>query len=69
MDGIERDLGGTVQVLRLSVTDSVGRDLAIRYGVRGVPSLILLDGGGNVVLMQTGSPQRGEILDAVDRLG
>lgn len=44
MDGIERDLGDSVQVLRLSVVDSVGRELAMRYGVRGVPTLILLDG-------------------------
>ena len=69
MDGIERELGDTVRVLRLSVTDSVGRDLAARYGVRGVPYLILLDGDGNAVLAQTGSPQREEILEAVDQLG
>lgn len=69
MDGIERDLGDSVQVLRLSVVDSVGRELAMRYGVRGVPTLILLDGNGNVVLQQAGSPQREEILTAVDQLG
>lgn len=69
MDGIERDLGDSVQVLRLSVVDSVGRELAMRYGVRGVPTLILLDGNGNIVLQQVGSPQREEILTAVDQLG
>lgn len=68
MDGIERDLGDSVQVLRLSVVDSVGRELAMRYGVRGVPTLILLDGDGNIVLQQVGSPQREEILTAVDQL-
>lgn len=69
MDGIERDLGDSVQVLRLSVVDSVGRELAMRYGVRGVPTLILLDGNGNIVLQQVGSPQREEVLTAVDQLG
>ena len=68
MDGIERSLDDEVQVLRLNVTDSVGRELAIRYGVRRVPTLVLLDGEGSVVLRQVGTPKRGEILDAVDRL-
>lgn len=68
MDGIERDLEGEAQVLRLSVTDNVGRQLAMRYGVRGVPTLVLLDGNGNVVLSQVGSPRREEIMTAVERL-
>lgn len=68
MDGIERDLADDAQVLRLSVTDNVGRSLAIRYGVRGVPTLVLLDGSGNVVLQQAGSPRREEIMRAADRL-
>ena len=49
MDGIERDLEGEVEVLRLGVTNGVGRELAIRYGVRSVPTLVLLDGNGDVV--------------------
>jgi len=69
VDGIERDLGGSVQVLRLDVGDSVGRDLAIRYGVRGVPFLVLLDGEGRVVLKQAGTPRPEEVLRAADQLG
>ena len=68
VDGIERDLEGEAQVLRLSVTDNVGRQLAMRYGVRGVSTLVLLDGNGNVALRQTGSPRREEIMTAVERL-
>lgn len=68
MDGIERELEGEAQVLRLSVTDNVGRQLAMRYGVRGVPTLVLLDGNGDVVLRQAGSPRREEILTAIERL-
>lgn len=68
MDGIERDLEGDAQLLRLSVTDNVGRELAMRYSVRGVPTLVLLDGSGNVVLQQAGSPRREEIMKAVERL-
>ncbi|MGD8967301.1 MAG: thioredoxin family protein [Anaerolineae bacterium] len=68
MDGIERDLEGEAEVLRLGVMNGVGRELAIRYGVRSVPTLVLLDGNGDVVLKQAGSPRRGEIVAAVEQL-
>ncbi len=68
VDGIERELEGKTQVLRLNVTDGVGGELAVRYGARGVPTLVLLDGEGNVVYVKTGSPNRGEILAAVEGL-
>ncbi len=68
MDGIERDIKDNVRVLRLSVDDSVGRALAVRYGVRSVPTLVLLDGDGNVILQQAGSPRREDIITALERL-
>jgi thioredoxin-related protein len=55
-------------VLRLNAMDEVGGQLAARYGVRGVPTLILLDGSGKLVLQQAGMPQRDEINAAVDEL-
>ena len=66
VDGLERELEGQVRVLRLSVTDGVGGQLALRYGARGVPTMVLLDGEGNVAYVKTGSPNRGEILAAVE---
>lgn len=68
MDGLERELGEKVQVLRLSVMDDVGGPLAMRYGVRGVPTFVLLDGAGQVVLTQVGMPDREEIRTAVVQL-
>jgi thioredoxin-related protein len=68
VDGIERALEGEVEVLRLGVTNGVGRELAIRYGVRSVPTLVLLDGNGDVVLKRAGLPQRGEIVAAAEQL-
>jgi len=55
-------------VLRLSVTDSVGRELAMRYRVRRLPTRVLLDGDGEVVLKQVGTPKREEILETVAQL-
>ena len=68
MDGLERELEGRTQVLRLSVVDDVGGALAMRYGVRGVPTFVLLDGMGEVVLKQAGMPDRAAIVTAVDGL-
>jgi thioredoxin-related protein len=68
VDGIERALEGEVEVLRLGVMNAVGRELAIRYGVRSVPTLVLIDGNGDVVLKQAGLPRRGDILAAAEQL-
>ena len=68
MDGLARTLEGQAQVLRLSVMDDVGGELAMRYGVRGVPTFVLLDGAGEAVLKQVGMPDRAEIVVAVKKL-
>ena len=68
VDGIELDLEGQAQVLRLGVMDSVGGGLAMRYGVRGVPTLVVLNGAGEVVLKQTGVLDRAAVVAAVEAL-
>ncbi len=68
MDGIEQDLEGQAQVLRLNVMDDVGGALATRYGVRGVPTFVLLDGAGEAALTQAGIPNRAELVAAVEEL-
>ena len=68
VDGLERDLQGRAQVLRLGVMDDVGGTLALRYGVRGVPTLVVLNGAGEVVLKQTGMLDRAEVMAAVEGL-
>ena len=69
VDGLEQDLEGQAQVLRLGVMDDVGGELAMRYGVRGVPTLVVLDGAGEVVLKQTGVLDRAAVVAAVEELG
>ena len=68
VDGLERDLQGQAQVLRVGVMDDVGGTLALRYGVRGVPTLVVLNGAGEVVLKQTGMLDRAEVMAAVAEL-
>ncbi|MDY7075551.1 MAG: thioredoxin family protein [Chloroflexota bacterium] len=65
VDGLERELEGQVQVLRMNVMDDVGGELAMRYNVRGVPTFVLLNGAGEVVLRQTGTPDQEGIKTAL----
>lgn len=68
MDRLERELEGQVQVLRLNVMDNVGGQLAVRYGARGVPTFVLLNGAGEIVFQQGGMPSREAIKSAVEEI-
>ena len=68
VDGIERDLEGRAQVIRLSVTSAVGGRAAQRYGVRGVPTLIVFDGNGELVSQSVGVPNRKDVVAQVSDL-
>ena len=69
MDRLERDLRGQAAVLRLSAGSQVGRELAARYGVRGVPTFLLFDGEGNVVHYQVGRLDPTRIKTEIEVMG
>jgi thioredoxin-related protein len=69
VDRLERDLEGQAQVLRLSIMSGVGRELAARYGVRGVPTFLLFDGSGQIVHYQVGRLDPERIKDALSQVG
>jgi thiol-disulfide isomerase/thioredoxin len=68
VDGLERELGDRVQVLRLNVLSPVGRAAASTYGVRAVPTFVLFDVGGEMVYYQVGSPGKAVIKEEIDNL-
>jgi thioredoxin-like negative regulator of GroEL len=68
VDGIEKDLEGRAKVVRLGVMSGVGSQAARRYGVRGVPTLLVFDGAGQVVDQSVGIPDREAIVARVERL-
>lgn len=69
MDRLERDLKGRAEVLRLSAWSAVGRELATRYGVRGVPTFLLFDGSGEMVYYQVGRLDARAVEAEIDGLG
>jgi len=69
VDRLERDLEGEAQVLRLSAWGSVGRQLASRYGVRGVPTFLLFDGSGRLFHHQVGRLDADQVKAQINSLG
>jgi len=65
VDALERDLEGQAEVLRLNVKEDVGRALAGRWGIRGVPTFVVLDGAGEVAYAGAGAPDVEAIKAAV----
>lgn len=55
--------------MHLNALEDVGRQLAARHSVTGVPTFILLNGEGEVVLKQFGMPDRKAIRQAVAGVG
>jgi thiol-disulfide isomerase/thioredoxin len=68
VDGLKDDLQGQADVIYLDLMSNVGRASARTYGVKVVPTLLVFDGSGEVVLRETGLPDAGAIRDAVAAL-
>ena len=68
VDRIETQLDGKAEVIRLDVTSSVGRQAAAAYGVRGIPSLVVVDGNGETAYGRYGVPMPGTVVEEVDKL-
>ena len=66
VDGLEKKLAGQAEVVRLDIMSEVGQQAAVRYGVRGVPTLILVDGYGQPVYHQVGIVRPGQVIDQVE---
>ena len=66
VDGLEKKLAGKAAVIRLDMLSRVGQQAARRYGVRGVPSLVVVDGRGQAVYGRAGIPRPAEVIEQVD---
>ena len=65
---LERDLEGEAQVLRLSALSGVGRQLAVEYGVRGVPTFLLFNGEGQMTHYQVGRLDPDQVKAEIDSM-
>ncbi len=65
VDGLERELAGRADVIRLDATGGLGSQMARRFSVSGLPTLLVFDGQGSVVYRQSGPPSKERVLEAV----
>lgn len=68
MDRLETNLADKAAVLRLDITTPLGRHAAAQFGVRGTPTLIVVDGQGQPVLTQLALVRPGPVEAEIDRL-
>jgi thioredoxin-related protein len=61
VDRLEDDLKGRAAVLRLDILSDVGRAAARQYDVKAVPTLLVFDGNGEILLRQVGTLDAGEV--------
>ena len=62
VDGIEKDLEGRARVIRLNLMSRIGREVAARYGVQVIPTLVVLDGEEQEIYRYSGVPNREEVV-------
>ena len=65
VDGLERDLAGQARLLRVERSTELARELAGRYELRQLPSLVVFDAQGQAVLVQQGVLDADAVLAAV----
>jgi len=54
VDGLEQDLTGRATVHRIDFMSPLGREVAAQYGVDYIPTLLLFDGNGQLIIRQQG---------------
>ena len=65
VDGLEQDLTNQVELIRLDILSETGRSAAGLYGVRSVPTLMVVDGQGQIAFQTAGIPtDPGQVRDA-----
>ena len=65
VDGLEKKLADKATVIRLDVMSQVGRQAAAYYGVRGIPTLVVVDGNGQSVYSQVGILRPAQVVEQV----
>ncbi len=63
LDEVSRDYTGKVQVAKLNVDDN--QEVAAKYGIRGIPTLMLFK-GGEVVATKVGALSKSQLTQFLD---
>lgn len=66
VDGIEREHGQQLRIIRLNIQDPVGEALLERFEFRFTPTLIFFDGAGDELQRWVGMIKSNEIHDLLE---
>lgn len=66
VDGIERQHGDSLSVVRLNVQETAGQALAERFGFQFTPTFILFDAEGEQLLRSVGSIDPARVRQALE---
>jgi len=64
VDGLEQEMGDEVHFARVDINDEVGQTIGRKYGIRRVPTFIVLDGKGKVIYRKNGGRPNGDVIRA-----
>lgn len=65
MSRLETELEGQVEVIRLDVFTAAGQEAIRRYGIRGLPTLLVIDGCGERAAAFAGVPNPTRVRESV----
>ena len=63
MNGIEKDLKGKADVIRINLNSQLGKDIAERFDVTSAKTTVVLNGKGQEVYRRVGRPERAKIVE------
>jgi len=68
VNGIDNKAGDKVEIIRLDLISTVGRQTAREFGVAIVPFTLVFDGSGKVVHRRKGLPDAQTIVETIQKL-
>ena len=67
VNGLKAELGDKLELIHLNLLSGPGREAAGAYGVMLVPTTLLFDGQGELLLRQMGLPERTKLRQAIEK--
>jgi thioredoxin-related protein len=65
VDGLENELGGQIDIIRVNIQEPVGRELAKSYDFQYTPTFILFDSSGNELWREVGGLDVKRVRDSI----